>query len=156
MLFSLIRKKRLNLTGCDSLAIAIGTSHGAYKYSGEPYLDYERLEKVGKLLPNYPIVLHGASTVIPEYVAKCNEYGGNVLGAKGVPEDMLRKAATMAVCKINIDTDVRLAMTAAVRESLVKHPENFDPRSYLKAGRQAVKDMVSHKIQAVVGSSHSI
>ena len=143
-------------TGCDSLAIAIGTSHGAYKYSGEPYLDYERLEKVGKLLPNYPIVLHGASTVIPEYVAKCNEYGGNVLGAKGVPEDMLRKAATMAVCKINIDTDVRLAMTAAVRESLVKHPENFDPRSYLKAGRQAVKDMVSHKIQAVVGSSHSI
>ena len=144
------------LTGCDSLAIAIGTSHGAYKYSGEPYLDYERLEKVGKLLPNYPIVLHGASTVIPEYVAKWNEYGGNVLGAKGVPEDMLRKAATMAVCKINIDTDVRLAMTAAVRESLVKHPENFDPRSYLKAGRQAVKDMVSHKIQAVVGSSHSI
>ena len=144
------------LTGCDSLAIAIGTSHGAYKYSGEPYLDYERLEKVGKLLPNYPIVLHGASTVIPEYVAKCNEYGGNVLGAKGVPEDMLRKAATMAVCKINIDTDVRLAMTAAVRESLVKQPENFDPRSYLKAGRQAVKDMVSHKIQAVVGSSHSI
>ena len=144
------------LTGCDSLAIAIGTSHGAYKYSGEPYLDYERLEKVGKLLPNYPIVLHGASTVIPEYVAKCNEYGGKVLGAKGVPEDMLRKAATMAVCKINIDTDVRLAMTAAVRESLVKHPENFDPRSYLKAGRQAVKDMVSHKIQAVVGSSHSI
>lgn len=144
------------LTGCDSLAIAIGTSHGAYKYSGEPYLDYERLEKVGKLLPNYPIVLHGASTVIPEYVAKCNEYGGKVLGAKGVPEDMLRKAATMAVCKINIDTDIRLAMTAAVRESLVKHPENFDPRSYLKAGRQAVKDMVSHKIQAVVGSSHSI
>ena len=144
------------LTGCDSLAIAIGTSHGAYKYSGEPYLDYERLEKVGKLLPNYPIVLHGASTVIPEYVAKCNEFGGKVLGAKGVPEDMLRKAATMAVCKINIDTDVRLAMTAAVRESLVKHPENFDPRSYLKAGRQAVKDMVSHKIQAVVGSSHSI
>ena len=135
------------LTGCDSLAIAIGTSHGAYKF---------KPEQVGKLLPNYPIVLHGASTVIPEYVAKCNEYGGNVLGAKGVPEDMLRKAATMAVCKINIDTDVRLAMTAAVRESLVKHPENFDPRSYLKAGRQAVKDMVSHKIQAVVGSSHSI
>ena len=144
------------LTGCDSLAIAIGTSHGAYKYSGEPYLDYERLEKVGKLLPDYPIVLHGASTVIPEYVAKCNEFGGKVLGAKGVPEDMLRKAATMAVCKINIDTDIRLAMTAAIRESLVKHPENFDPRSYLKAGRQAVKDMVSHKIQAVVGSSHSI
>jgi fructose-bisphosphate aldolase class II len=146
----------VSLTGCDSLAIAIGTSHGAYKFSGDPYLDYERLEKVGKLLPNYPIVLHGASTVIPEYVAKCNEFGGKVIGAKGVPEDMLRKAATMAVCKINIDTDIRLAMTAAIRESLVKNPENFDPRSYLKAGRAAVKDMVSHKIQAVVGSSNSI
>lgn len=146
----------VGLTGCDSLAIAIGTSHGAYKYSGEPYLDYERLEKVGKLLPGYPIVLHGASTVIPKYVEKCNEFGGQVNGAKGVPEDMLRKAAAMAVCKINIDTDIRLAMTAAVRESLRTHPENFDPRSYLKAGRAAVKEMVSHKIEAVVGSKNSI
>lgn len=144
------------LTGCDSLAIAIGTSHGAYKYSGEPYLDYERLQKISDLLPNYPIVLHGASTVIPKYVAKCNEFGGKVLGAKGVPEEMLRKAATMAVCKINIDTDIRLAMTAAVRESIYSKPDNFDPRSYLKVGRQAVKEMVIHKIREVVGSSNSI
>lgn len=143
-------------TGCDSLAIAIGTSHGAYKYSGEPYLDYERLEKIGKLLPDYPIVLHGASTVIQHYVKKCNEYGGKVNGAKGVPEEMLRKAATMAVCKINIDTDIRLAMTAAVHQALIEHPENFDPRKYLKEGRNAVKEMVMHKIEKVVGSSNSI
>lgn len=146
----------VELTGCDSLAIAIGTSHGAYKYKGDPYLDYERLEKVGKLLPNYPIVLHGASTVIPEFVEKCNQYGGKVLGAKGVPEDMLRKAATMAVCKINIDTDIRLAMTSAIREALVKDPSNFDPRGYLKPAREAVKQMVMHKIEAVVGSAHTI
>lgn len=144
------------LTGCDSLAIAIGTSHGAYKYKGDPYLDYERLEKVGKLLPNYPIVLHGASTVIPEFVAQCNEFGGKVLGAKGVPEDMLNKAAHMAVCKINIDTDIRLAMTGAIRESLFTNPSNFDPREYLKAGRQAVKNMVKHKITAVLGSQNTI
>ena len=143
-------------TGCDSLAIAIGTSHGAYKYKGDPYLDYERLEKVGKLLPDYPIVLHGASTVIQEFVQKCNDYGGEVLGAKGVPEDMLRRAAEMAVCKINIDTDIRLAMTGAIREALVKDPGNFDPRSYLKAGRAAVKDMVKHKIIAVLGSENTI
>lgn len=144
------------LTGCDSLAIAIGTSHGAYKYKGEPYLDYDRLEKVGQLLPGYPIVLHGASTVIQEFVQKCNEFGGSVQGAKGVPEDMLNKAAHMAVCKINIDTDIRLAMTGAVRESLFKDPSNFDPRSYLKAGRQAVKDMVKHKITAVLESQNKI
>ncbi len=143
-------------TGCDSLAIAIGTSHGAYKYKGDPYLDYDRLEKVGKLLPDYPIVLHGASTVIQEFVQKCNDYGGEVLGAKGVPEDMLRRAAEMAVCKINIDTDIRLAMTGAIREALVKDPGNFDPRSYLKAGRAAVKDMVKHKIIAVLGSQNTI
>ena len=146
----------VELTGCDSLAIAIGTSHGAYKFKGDPYLDYERLEKVGKLLPDYPIVLHGASTVIPEFVEKCNAYGGKVLGAKGVPEDMLRKAATMAVCKINIDTDIRLAMTSAIREALCKDPSNFDPRSYLKPAREAVKQMVMHKIEAVVGSAHTI
>ncbi|MDY6084677.1 MAG: class II fructose-1,6-bisphosphate aldolase [Dialister sp.] len=143
-------------TGCDSLAIAIGTSHGAYKYAGDPYLDYERLEKIGTLLPAYPIVLHGASTVIPEFVEKCNAYGGNVQGAKGVPEDMLRKAATMAVCKINIDTDIRLAMTSAIRESLFKDPSNFDPRGYLKPAREAVKAMVMHKIEAVVGSANTI
>ncbi len=146
----------VSLTGCDSLAIAIGTSHGAYKYKGDPYLDYDRLEKVGKLLPGYPIVLHGASTVIQEFVQKCNEYGGHVQGAKGVPEDMLNKAAHMAVCKINIDTDIRLAMTSAIRESLVKNPENFDPRVYLKAGRQAVYEMVKHKITAVLGSQNTI
>lgn len=143
-------------TGCDSLAIAIGTSHGAYKYAGDPYLDYERLEKIGRLLPSYPIVLHGASTVIPEFVEKCNAYGGHVQGAKGVPEDMLRKAATMAVCKINIDTDIRLAMTSAIRESLFKDPSNFDPRSYLKPAREAVKAMVMHKIESVVGSANTI
>ncbi len=146
----------VHLTGCDSLAIAIGTSHGAYKYKGDPYLDYDRLEKVGQLLPGYPIVLHGASTVIQEFVQKCNEFGGNVQGAKGVPEDMLNKAAHMAVCKINIDTDIRLAMTGAIRESLFKDPSNFDPRSYLKAGRQAVKDMVKHKITAVLESQNKI
>lgn len=143
-------------TGCDSLAIAIGTSHGAYKYKGDPYLDYGRLEKIGKLLPNYPIVLHGASTVIPEFVESCNKYGGKVLDAKGVPEDMLRKAATMSVCKINIDTDIRLAMTSAIRESLFNNPENFDPRGYLKPAREAVKQMVIHKIEAVLGSDHTI
>jgi len=146
----------VELTGCDSLAVAIGTSHGAYKYSGEPYLDYERLEKIGKLMPGYPIVLHGASSVIPEFVEKCNQYGGKIVGSRGVPEDMLRKAATMAVCKINIDTDIRLAMTAAIRESLVKDPGNFDPRKYLKPAREAVKGMVKHKIEAVVGSAHTI
>lgn len=101
-------------------------------------------------------MLHGASTVIQHYVKKCNEYGGKVNGAKGVPEEMLRKAATMAVCKINIDTDIRLAMTAAVRQALIEHPENFDPRKYLKEGRNAVKEMVMHKIEKVVGSSNSI
>ena len=146
----------VELTKCDSLAIAIGTSHGAYKYSGDPYLDYERLETIGNLLPNYPIVLHGASTVIPEFVEKCNQFGGKVLGAKGVPEDMLRKAAKMAVCKINIDTDIRLAMTAAIRENLFENPENFDPRGYLKPAREAVKNMVMHKIEYVVGSADTI
>ncbi len=142
----------VELTHCDSLAIAIGTSHGAYKFKGDPYLDFDRLEKVGRLLPGYPIVLHGASTVIPEFVEKCNRFGGEVNGAKGVPEEMLRKAASMAVCKINIDTDIRLALTSSIRESLHEHPENFDPRMYLKAGREAVKQMVMHKITAVLGS----
>ena len=111
---------------------------------------------MGQLLPGYPIVLHGASTVIQEFVQKCNEFGGSVQGAKGVPEDMLNKAAHMAVCKINIDTDIRLAMTSAIRESLFRDPSNFDPRSYLKAGRQAVKEMVKHKITAVLESQNKI
>ena len=140
-------------TGVDSLAIAIGTSHGAYKFKGEPYLDFERLEKVGKLLPGFPIVLHGASTVLPEFVEKCNKYGGNIPGAQGVPEEMLRKAASMSVCKINIDTDLRLAMTASIREFFVENPSEFDPRKYLGPARDAIKGMVQHKIKYVLGSS---
>lgn len=140
-------------TGVDSLAIAIGTSHGAYKFKVEPYLDFERLEKVGKLLPGFPIVLHGASTVLPEFVEKCNKYGGNIPGAQGVPEEMLRKAASMSVCKINIDTDLRLAMTASIREFFVENPSEFDPRKYLGPARDAIKGMVQHKIKDVLGSS---
>jgi len=120
------------------------------------YLDFERLEKVGKLLPNFPIVLHGASSVLPEFVAKCNEFGGNIPGAQGVPEEMLRKAAQMAVCKINIDTDLRLAMTASVREYLAQNPSEFDPRKYLGPARDAIKGMVAHKIKDVLGSSHKL
>lgn len=143
-------------TGVDSLAIAIGTSHGAFKFKGEPSLDFERLEQIQKLLPNFPLVLHGASTVLPEFVNLCNEYGGNIPGAQGVPEDMLRKAAQLGVCKINIDTDLRLAMTAAIRKDLVENPSNFDPRKYLGAGRAAIKEMVRHKIRNVLGSNNTI
>ena len=140
-------------SGCDSLAIAIGTSHGAYKFKGEAKLDFERLEKIGGLMPGYPLVLHGASSVPQEFVEMCNAYGGKVAGAAGVPEELLRKAAGMAICKINIDTDIRLAMTASIRKQLVEHPEEFDPRGYLKTARQAVKDMVQHKIKHVLGCS---
>ena len=143
-------------SGCDSLAVAIGTSHGAYKFKGEAQLDFERLEAIGKKLPGFPLVLHGASSVPQEFVKECNEYGGNVGGAKGVPEDMLRRAAGMAVCKINVDTDIRLAVTASVRRYLTEHPEQFDPRSYLKPAREAVKNMVAHKIHDVMGSSDKI
>ena len=140
-------------TGCDSLAIAIGTSHGAYKFKGEAKLDFDRLETIGNLLPGYPLVLHGASTVPQHFVEMCNKYGGQVAGAAGVPEELLRKAAGMAICKINIDTDIRLAMTASIRQYLAEHPEDFDPRAYLKPARQAVKDMVQHKIKNVLGCS---
>lgn len=140
-------------TGVDSLAIAIGTSHGAYKFKGDPYLDFERLEKISKLLPNTPLVLHGASTVLPEFVALCNKYGGNIPGAKGVPEDIIRTAAKYGVCKVNIDTDLRLAMTAEIRRYLVEHPEDFDPRKYLGPARSAIQAMVQHKIKNVLGSS---
>ncbi|GHV51074.1 fructose-1,6-bisphosphate aldolase, class II [Deltaproteobacteria bacterium] len=140
-------------SGCDSLAIAIGTSHGAYKFAGEAKLDFPRLEKIGKMLPGYPIVLHGASSVPQEFVEMTNKYGGKVGGAKGVPEDLLRKAAGMSVCKINIDTDIRLAMTASIRQYFYEHPEEFDPRSYLKPAREAVKKMVQHKIKNVLGCS---
>ena len=138
-------------TGCDSLAVAIGTSHGAYKFKGEAKLRFDILEEVSKRLPGFPIVLHGASSVPQEFVKMCNEYGGNIPGAKGVPEEMLRKAATMAVCKINIDSDIRLAMTANVRECFTKSPEVFDPRVYLGQARTAVKNMVAHKIVDVLG-----
>ena len=139
-------------TGCDSLAIAIGTSHGAYKFKPgtKPQLRFDVLEEVEKKLPGFPIVLHGSSSVPQEFVEKINKFGGNMPGAIGVPEDQLRKAASMAVCKINIDSDLRLAMTASIREYLTMHPDHFDPRQYLKPARQAIEDMVSHKIVDVL------
>lgn len=141
-------------TGVDSLAIAIGTSHGAFKFKGEPKLRFDILEEVGRRLPNFPIVLHGASSVMPEYVKMINEFGGQMPGAKGVPEDLLRKAASMAVCKINIDSDIRLAMTAAIRKSLFEDPANFDPRKYLSQARDAIKQVVSHKLVHVLGCNN--
>ena len=138
-------------TGCDSLAIAIGTSHGAYKFKGEPKLRFDILEEVGRRLPGFPIVLHGASSVIPEYVDMINQYGGQMPGAQGVPEDMLRKAASMAVCKINIDSDLRLAFTGLVRKHFAEHPDHFDPRQYLTDARTGIRDMVRHKIVDVLG-----
>ncbi|MBQ2063039.1 MAG: class II fructose-1,6-bisphosphate aldolase [Firmicutes bacterium] len=140
-------------TGVDSLAVAIGTSHGAYKFKGTPYLDFERLEEIHKLIPDTPLVLHGASTVLPEFVEKCNQYGGKIPGAQGVPEDMITEAAKHGVCKVNIDTDVRLAMTAEIRKFLIEHPEEFDPRKYLSPARDAIRDMVQHKIRDVLKSS---
>lgn len=141
-------------TGVDSLAVAIGTSHGAYKFKGEPYLDFERLKKIHELIPNTPLVLHGASTVLPEFVQKCNKYGGNIPGAKGVPEDMIREAAKLGVCKVNIDTDLRLAMTAEIRKIFVENPSEFDPRKYLGPGREAIQKMVQHKIKDVLNASN--
>ncbi len=145
-------------TGVDSLAIAIGTSHGAYKFKPgtKPQLRFDILEKVAERLPGFPIVLHGASSVIPEYVAQINANGGNMPDAIGVPEDMLRKAASMAVCKINIDSDLRLAMTAGVRAHLAANPADFDPRKYLTPGRDNIRDLVRHKITAVLGSNDKI
>ena len=140
-------------TGVDSLAIAIGTSHGAYKFKPgqKPQLRFDILEEVGRRLPGFPIVLHGASSVPQEFVAEVNKYGGNMPGAIGVPEEKLRQAAQMAVCKINIDSDLRLAMTAAVRKHLAEHPSDFDPRQYLTPARTAIKEMVRHKIVDVLG-----
>ena len=141
-------------TGCDSLAIAIGTSHGAYKFKPgtKPQLRFDILEEVAKRLPGFPIVLHGASSVPQEFVQLINQYGGNMPGAIGVPEDQLRQAARMAVCKINIDSDIRLAITATIRQYFTEHPDHFDPRQYLKPARAAVKAMVRHKIIDVLGS----
>lgn len=141
-------------SGCDSLAITIGTSHGAFKFKGEPRLDFERLDKISNLLPGYPLVLHGASSVPKEFVDLCNQYGGQIPGAQGVPEEMLRKAAKSGVCKINIDTDLRLAMTASIRKVFVENPGWFDPRQYLGPGRAAIKAMVAHKIKNVLGCSN--
>ncbi len=140
-------------TGCDSLAIAIGTSHGAYKFKPgtKPQLRFDVLEAVEKNLPGFPIVLHGSSSVPQQFVDEINKYGGNMPGAIGVPEDQLRQAAKSAVCKINIDSDLRLAMTASIRKYLAEHPADFDPRQYLKPARQAIKDMVAHKIVDVLG-----
>ena len=140
-------------TGCDSLAIAIGTSHGAYKFKPgtKPQLRFDVLEEVDKKLPGFPIVLHGSSSVPQEFVKMINENGGNMPGAIGVPEDQLRKAASMAVCKINIDSDLRLAMTATIRQYFNEHPDHFDPRQYLKPARAAIKAMVAHKITDVLG-----
>jgi fructose-bisphosphate aldolase class II len=140
-------------TNVDSLAIAIGTSHGAFKFKGEPRLDFDRLKRIEKMIPNFPIVLHGSSSVPQEYVAKCNEFGGELPGAQGVPEHMLREAAKSAVCKINIDTDLRLVMTATIREVFAKSPAEFDPRKYLGPGRSAVKELVRHKLIDVLGSA---
>ena len=143
-------------SGCDSLAIAIGTSHGAYKFKGEARLDFERLDKISNMMPGYPLVLHGASSVPQEFVAMANTYGAKLGDAKGVTEDLLRQAAKSGVCKINIDSDIRLAMTANIRKYMAENPEAFDPRSYLKPARQAVKDMVQRKIRNVLGSSNKI
>ena len=142
-------------TGVDSLAIAIGTSHGAYKFKPgtKPQLRFDILEEVSKRLPGFPIVLHGASSVMQEYVETVNRYGGQMPGAVGVPEDMLREAARMAVCKINIDSDLRLAMTASVRKHLAEHPDHFDPRQYLTPARAAIKEVVAHKMKYVLGCS---
>ena len=140
-------------TGCDSLAIAIGTSHGAYKFKPgtKPQLRFDVLEAVEKNLPGFPIVLHGSSSVPQKFVDEINKYGGNMPGAIGVPEDQLRQAARSAVCKINIDSDLRLAMTATIRKYFAEHPADFDPRQYLKPARAAIKEMVAHKIVDVLG-----
>ena len=145
-------------TGCDSLAIAIGTSHGAYKFSGEAKLDFDRLKEIKDALKeagfgDYPIVLHGSSSVPAEFVAKCNQFGGKLPNAQGVPEDMLNYASKHGVAKINIDTDLRLAMTSTIREFFVEHPEKFDPREYMGPGRTAVKEMVMHKMRDVLGTA---
>ncbi|MCL2751627.1 MAG: class II fructose-1,6-bisphosphate aldolase [Firmicutes bacterium] len=138
-------------TGVDSLAIAIGTSHGAFKFKGEAKLRFDILDEVSRRLPGFPIVLHGASSVMPEYVAMIQTFGGSMPGAQGVPEAMLRRAAASAVCKINIDSDLRLAFTALIRKHFAENPSHFDPRQYLSPAREAIKQCVKHKITAVLG-----
>jgi len=155
-------------TGCDSLAIAIGTSHGAYKFTAAqctrdengklvpPPLRFDILEEVSRRLPGFPIVLHGSSSVPQEFVEKINRFGGRMPDAVGIPEEQLRKAAAMSVCKINIDSDLRLALTACIREHFAEHPDHFDPRQYLKPGREAIKAMVAHKIEYVLGCANKV
>ena len=147
-------KEFVERTGCDSLAIAIGTSHGAYKFKGEAKLRFDILAKVKELIPNTPIVLHGASTVIPEFVEQCNKYGGNIPGAKGVPDEMLHEASLSGVSKINVDTDLRLAFTGEIRKALAENPSAFDPRKYLTPAREKITEVVEHKIKDVFGSSN--
>ena len=144
-------KQFVELTGCDSLAIAIGTSHGAYKFKTTPRFRFDILARVKELLPNTPIVLHGASTVIQEYVQECNKYGAKLDGALGCPDELLHEASMKGVNKINVDTDLRLAMTAGIRKTLVEKPEVFDPRAYLGAGREYIQATVEHKMKDVFG-----
>ncbi len=147
-------KEFVERTGCDSLAIAIGTSHGAYKFKGEAKLRFDILAKIKELIPNTPIVLHGASTVIPELVEMCNKYGADIPGAKGVPDEMLHEASLNGVSKINVDTDLRLALTAQIRKVFAEEPAAFDPRKYLTPAREEVKNTVQHKIRNVFGSNN--
>ena len=143
-------------TGCDSLAIAIGTSHGAYKFKGEAKLRFDILKQIKEKIPNTPIVLHGASTVIPELVEMCNKYGGNIQGSKGVPDEILHQASKLGVSKINVDTDLRLAMTAGIRKTFAEEPNVFDPRKYLGNARELIKETVKHKMIDVFGSAGKI
>ncbi|MGN1311161.1 MAG: class II fructose-1,6-bisphosphate aldolase [Clostridia bacterium] len=147
-------KEFVERTGCDSLAIAIGTSHGAYKFKGEAKLRFDILAKIKEKIPNTPIVLHGASTVIPELVETCNKYGGNIPGAKGVPNEILNEASRLGISKINVDTDLRLAMTASIRKVFAESPEVFDPRKYLLPAREKIQEVVEFKMKNVFGSSN--
>jgi len=149
-------KEFVERTGCDSLAVAIGTSHGAYKFKGEAKLRFDILEKIKEKIPNTPIVLHGASSVVPEMVEMCNKYGGQIPGAKGVPSEILREASKLGVSKINVDTDLRLAMTASIRKVFAENPEIIDPRAYLKPARQLIEETVSYKIKNVFGSANRV
>jgi len=133
-------------TGCDSLAVACGTSHGAYKFKSEPTLAFDVIEKIAEKLPGFPLVMHGASSVLREFKDLINKYGGDMPDAMGVPEEAISKAAKMAICKVNIDTDLRMALTAKIRQVFAEKPAEFDPRKYLGPGREAIKEMVRHKL----------
>jgi len=136
-------------TGVDSLAVAIGTSHGAYKFKKEPKLAFDILEEIGRRLPNYPLVMHGSSSVLKEFKDLINKYGGNMPDAMGVPEEAISKASKMGVCKVNIDTDLRMALTAKIRQIFAEKPAEFDPRKYLGPGRDAIREMVRHKLHVL-------